>query len=176
MLCPFAAIFGVTVGLPTFGVLVGVLEKENHGFDVGLGVIFDVPVGVTVDLFKKENQGFDVGLGVINGVTVGVTFMVVFDFGIGRPLMLNFPLATTIKTATTTRPKIKERALLNCSIVYELYHYRLYIATQFDFFGLVRNNEVWIVSSLWLILNLFLRGMHHFERIKEEVIVYYGFI
>jgi len=73
-----------------------------------LGVTVGLPVGLL-----KENHGLDVGFGVILGVTVGVMLIAVFDLGREIPLKLNFPLATMIKTATTTSPKMKERALLN---------------------------------------------------------------
>jgi hypothetical protein len=46
-------------------------------------------------------------------VGVGLIDADIFALGNEKFLRLNLPLATTIKTATTTKPRINESALLN---------------------------------------------------------------
>ena len=70
-------------------------------------------VGVAAGWPKKENHGFEVGFGVILGVLVGVTLTAVLAFGRLSPFRLILPLATTINTATTTRPRMNDKTLLN---------------------------------------------------------------
>lgn len=64
------------------------------------------------------------------GEGVGVVLDVFKIFGsvIFLPRLI-LPVKTAIKTTTTTRPKMKEIALLKPSICLVLYHYRIYIAT-----------------------------------------------